>query len=57
VFEVLEVVSSPVTFDDDRAPRTMPRALEVGEHTEEILLELAYSWDEITALKDDRVIT
>jgi crotonobetainyl-CoA:carnitine CoA-transferase CaiB-like acyl-CoA transferase len=53
----LEVVSSPVTFDDHRAPRTMSRAPEVGEHTEEILRELSYSWDEITALKDDRVIT
>ena len=53
----LEVVSSPVTFGEYDEPRTMPRAPEVGEHTEEILLELSYSWDEITALKDDRVIT
>ena len=53
----LELVSSPVTFDEYDEPRTMPRAPEVGEHTEEILLELSYSWDEVSALKDDRVIT
>ena len=25
---------------------------ELGQHTEEVLLELGYSWDEITALSD-----
>jgi crotonobetainyl-CoA:carnitine CoA-transferase CaiB-like acyl-CoA transferase len=34
--------------------RTAP---EYGQHTEEILTEtLGYSWDEITALKDKKVI-
>jgi len=35
----------------------MPPAPEVGQHTEEILLELAHSWEDITALKDEGVIT
>ena len=29
---------------------------EFGQHTEEILLELGYTWDDITKLKDDKVI-
>ena len=31
-------------------------APELGQHTEEILLEMGYSWDEIAALKDQQVI-
>jgi len=31
-------------------------APELGQHTEEILLELGYSWDDITRLKDEEVI-
>ena len=48
----LEVVSSPVTFDDFDGPRRMSAAPEVGQHTEEILLELGHSWEDITALKE-----
>jgi crotonobetainyl-CoA:carnitine CoA-transferase CaiB-like acyl-CoA transferase len=44
----------PVQFDE-RAP-DLRRAPEHGEHTEEVLLELGYSWDDITALKDATVI-
>ena len=51
-----EVVSSPVTFDEFDEPRRMSPAPEVGQHTEEILLELSYSWGDIGALKDARVI-
>jgi crotonobetainyl-CoA:carnitine CoA-transferase CaiB-like acyl-CoA transferase len=28
----------------------------LGQHTEEVLLELGYTWDEITALRDKEVI-
>jgi crotonobetainyl-CoA:carnitine CoA-transferase CaiB-like acyl-CoA transferase len=35
----------------------MPAAPEVGQHTEEILLEVGRTWDEITALKDKGAIS
>jgi crotonobetainyl-CoA:carnitine CoA-transferase CaiB-like acyl-CoA transferase len=44
----------PVQFDEQ--PPTLQRAPEHGEHTEEVLLELGYSWDDITAFRDDAVI-
>jgi crotonobetainyl-CoA:carnitine CoA-transferase CaiB-like acyl-CoA transferase len=31
-------------------------APELGQHTEEILLELGYSWDDIARLKEEEVI-
>ena len=37
-------------------PPRVDRAPNLGEHTEEILLELGYSWDEIANFKDKRVI-
>jgi crotonobetainyl-CoA:carnitine CoA-transferase CaiB-like acyl-CoA transferase len=49
------VVAAPVRFSD--TPATSPAlAPELGQHTEEVLLELDYSWDDITRLRDDRVI-
>jgi crotonobetainyl-CoA:carnitine CoA-transferase CaiB-like acyl-CoA transferase len=35
-------------------PRT--KAPEIGEHTEEVLLELGYEWGDIARLKDEGVI-
>jgi len=48
------VVASPVRFDE--ASTVLGRAPEHGEHTESVLLDLGYSWDDITALKDARII-
>jgi crotonobetainyl-CoA:carnitine CoA-transferase CaiB-like acyl-CoA transferase len=44
----------PVQFDE--RPPDLRRAPEHGEHTEEILLELGYSWDDIAALGEAAVI-
>ena len=50
------VVSSPIEFDGKPACVKRP-APEPGQHTEEILLELNYSWDDIASFKDLGVIT
>jgi crotonobetainyl-CoA:carnitine CoA-transferase CaiB-like acyl-CoA transferase len=42
--------TGPVQIDG--RPPEMTRAPESGENTEELLLELGYSWDEIVGLKD-----
>lgn len=34
----------------------MPGAPEVGQHTEEIILELSHSWEELVDLEDAGVI-
>jgi crotonobetainyl-CoA:carnitine CoA-transferase CaiB-like acyl-CoA transferase len=44
----------PVQFDE-QAPE-MRRGPEHGEHTEEVLLELGYSWDDIAALGEAGVL-
>ena len=47
----VKVVGSPIAFSESPAQvaATVP---ELGQHTEEVLLELGYSWDEIGALRD-----
>jgi len=49
------MLATPVDFSDTRwAPRaTSP---ELGQHSEEILLELGYDWERIGALKERRVL-
>ena len=48
-------ISSPVKLSEKR-PRIRAPAPELGQHTEEILLELGYNWDQIKRLKDGKVI-
>lgn len=48
------VAASPAQFDN-QAPSLAP-APEHGEHTEEILMELGRSWDEIVQLKTDGAV-
>ena len=51
----LWAVTSPAQFGG-RPPTSVPRAPEHGQHTEEVLLACGYSWDDITALKDQGAV-
>jgi crotonobetainyl-CoA:carnitine CoA-transferase CaiB-like acyl-CoA transferase len=51
----IKLVTSPVIFSENPASLRTP-APEIGQHTEEILLELGYNWEDIGALKDKNVI-
>jgi crotonobetainyl-CoA:carnitine CoA-transferase CaiB-like acyl-CoA transferase len=44
------VVAPP--FDIDGCDAPLGRVPELGEHTELVLLELGYDWDQIIALKE-----
>ncbi len=48
-------ITTPVTFHQNPAS-VRDIAPELGQHTEEILLGLGYSWDDIVALKDQGAI-
>ena len=48
------LVASPVQFDETSA--TLSRAPEHGQHTEEVLLELGLSWDDLVAYKETGAI-
>jgi crotonobetainyl-CoA:carnitine CoA-transferase CaiB-like acyl-CoA transferase len=52
----LKLVNSPVKFSETPAEirRTAP---ELGQHTEEILLDLNYSWEDISELREQAVIS
>ncbi|MCU1458208.1 MAG: CoA transferase [Actinomycetia bacterium] len=49
------LVASPVQFDET-SPAELRRAPEVGEHTEQVLLDLGYGWDDITRLKSAGIV-
>ena len=51
----IELVSSPVKLSKTPGAFIAP-APELGQNTEEILLELGYTWDDIGELKDKKVI-
>jgi crotonobetainyl-CoA:carnitine CoA-transferase CaiB-like acyl-CoA transferase len=52
--EEIALVASPAQFDEQ--PVQMERAPEHGEHTETVLLEAGYDWDELTKLKESGAI-
>ena len=47
-------IAAPVQFDE--TPPGPGRAPEHGQHTEEILLELGFDWDDIAKAKDGGAI-
>jgi crotonobetainyl-CoA:carnitine CoA-transferase CaiB-like acyl-CoA transferase len=51
----LKVVMTPVKFVQNPAEVRAP-APEIGQHTEEILLEMGYTWEDIARLKATNVI-
>ncbi len=51
----LRLVASPVLFNGVRPPVKAP-APALGQHTEEVLLELGYTWEDIASFRDAGVI-
>ncbi len=51
----MKYIASPVDFSDTPASIKAP-APEVGQHTEEILLELGYQWEDIANFKEQGAI-
>jgi len=51
----MRLVNSPVEFGDDTPPihRLAP---ELGQHTEEVALEIGYTWEDIARLKESGVL-
>jgi len=55
VWGKIKMLGFPWTFHD--TPASVQReAPELGQHTEEIILELGYNWEDIASLKDEEVI-
>ncbi|MFH1651867.1 MAG: CoA transferase [Chloroflexota bacterium] len=51
----LKIIANPLNFSEDPATIRTP-APELGQHTEEVMLELGYDWEDIGKLKDDHII-
>jgi crotonobetainyl-CoA:carnitine CoA-transferase CaiB-like acyl-CoA transferase len=51
----IEVIASPMNLNKTPATIRTP-APEFGQHTEEVLLELGYTWEDIAQLKDKGII-
>ena len=52
---MMKLVNTPVNFSQNPASVRSP-APEIGQHTEEILLDLDYNWDDIVRFKDEGII-
>jgi crotonobetainyl-CoA:carnitine CoA-transferase CaiB-like acyl-CoA transferase len=50
-----KIVTTPIRLNKETPPIRM-LAPEIGQHNEEILLEMGYTWDDIIALKDKAII-
>jgi crotonobetainyl-CoA:carnitine CoA-transferase CaiB-like acyl-CoA transferase len=49
------LVSNPLQFDE--TPPTLRPAPDLGQHTEEILLELGMTWEEMAKYKESGAIS
>jgi len=49
------MVGFPIHMSETPGSVRMP-APELGQHTEEVLLELGYSWEDIVKLREEEVI-
>jgi crotonobetainyl-CoA:carnitine CoA-transferase CaiB-like acyl-CoA transferase len=52
--EQVQLVANPALFDEE--PVTVERAPEHGEHTELLLMDLGYDWDQIAAMKESGAV-
>jgi crotonobetainyl-CoA:carnitine CoA-transferase CaiB-like acyl-CoA transferase len=50
------VCASPIQFDH-QWPEVRRPAADVGAHTEEVLLELGYSWEDIGRMKEEAAVS
>jgi crotonobetainyl-CoA:carnitine CoA-transferase CaiB-like acyl-CoA transferase len=55
VVDKIRLIASPVMFNGRRPPIKSP-APALSQHTEEVLLELGYTWEDIEALRADGAI-
>ena len=55
IYGQITSMGAPVRYSEG-LPDPADRAPELGEHSEEVLLELGYDWDQIELLKDQSVI-
>ena len=52
----IKVIGCPVKFSKTPAATRRLPAPELGQHTEEILLEIGYTWDDIAKLGEEEVL-
>jgi len=53
--KTFKMINSPVKFSESES-KIRSIAPELGQHTEEILLELGYKWEDLSALKKEGTI-
>jgi len=51
----VKVVGNPITLSETPLSTQMPPP-ELGQHTEEVLLEIGYTWEEIARLREQEVV-